>query len=152
MVGLRVVISRFLPDQGHSRLKYSLRRVGCITCLALGMGAFSGAWAGGGINDEPQHSEDEGPSYFGFVKDARGVGIQGAKVTVKVKNGIAYVMHTDARGIYRIRGLGKEINPADVMISCARDGYRQVRIFRRPIQRGKPVKAVETECRMDAGK
>ena len=135
----------------HDRLKLPLLRVCCIACLAVGIGAWSGARAGGGINDEPQHSEDDGPSYFGFVRDARGGAIQAAKVTVKVKNGISYVLHTDARGVYRYRGLGKQTSPDDVIVSCAKEGYKQTRTIRRPLPRGKPVKAVETECRMERG-
>ena len=115
--------------------------------------ASSGAWAGGGINDpRDEHNEDDGPSYFGFVRDARGAPIPVAKVTVKIKNGIAYVTHTDSLGVYKLRGLGKQINPDDVAVSCTKDGYRQTRVFRRPLPRGKPVKAVETECRLEREK
>jgi hypothetical protein len=132
-------------------MNFALRGVCIIACIAFGAGAPTFALAGGGINDEPQHSEDDGPSYFGFVKDTRGAAIQSAKVTVKVKNGISYVLHTDARGIYRYRGLGKQVSPDDVLISCAKEGYKQTRVFRHPLPRGKPVKAVETECRMERG-
>ena len=116
-------------------------------------GALSVAWAGGGINDEPdERNADDGPTYFGFVKDARGAPIPTAKVTVKIKNGIAYVMHTGVLGIYKIRGLGKQVSPDDVLVSCAKEGYRQTRVFRRPVPKGKPVKAVETECRLEREK
>ena len=116
-------------------------------------GLWSHAWAGGGINDEPhEHNEDDGPTYFGFVKDARNVPIATAKVTVKIKNGIAYVTHTDKLGIYKLRGLGIQIKPDDVLVSCAKEGYKQTRIFRRPLPRGKPVKSVETECRLEREK
>jgi hypothetical protein len=135
-------------------LKVPLRSVCFLACLTLAaVGAWSGAWAGGGINDEPhEHNEDDGPTYFGFVKDPRGTPVSTAKVTVKIKNGIAYVMHTDKLGLYKLRGLGKLVNPDDVMISCAKDGYRQTRIFRRPLPKGKPVKSVETECRLELDK
>lgn len=128
-------------------MKSALRCVYFIACLVLG----AGAWAGGGINDEPQRNEDDGPSYFGFVKDARGGAIEAAKVTIRVKNGISYVLHTNARGVYRLRGLGKQINPDDVVVTCAKEGFKQTRVFRRPLPRGKPVKAVETECRLERG-
>jgi hypothetical protein len=47
-----------------------------------------------------------------------------------------------------VRGLGKQVNPKDVDISCAKEGYQQVRVLRRPIPRGKAIKSIETECRM----
>ena len=135
-------------------MKIPFRSVCFTACLTLAMtGLWSDAWAGGGINDEPdERNADDGPTYFGFVKDARGMPISAAKVTVKVKNGIAYVMHTGALGIYKIRGFGKQISPDDVTVSCAKDGYKQTRVFRRPLARGKPVKAVETECRLEREK
>jgi hypothetical protein len=108
------------------------------------------AWAGGGINEpRDEHNADDGPSYFGFVKDARGLPLPATKVTLKIKNGISYVLQTDALGVYKLRGIGKQINPDDVTVSCAKDGYRQTRVFRRPLPRGKPAKAVETECRLE---
>jgi hypothetical protein len=47
-----------------------------------------------------------------------------------------------------VRGLGKQVNPNEVVISCAKDGYTQARVVRRPNPRGKAVKSVETECRL----
>ena len=38
--------------------------------------------------------------------------------------------------------------PDEVKISCAKPGYRQYRVFRHPSPRGGPVRAVETECRL----
>ena len=71
-----------------------------------------------------------------------------AKVTLKIASGLTYVTRTDRSGIYRVRGLGKQVKPDEVVISCAKDGYQQARVVRRPSPRGKTVKSVETECRM----
>ena len=44
-------------------------------------------WAGGaGFGDDDDNSEEEGPSYFGFVKDTNGATVPDAKVTVGVKD------------------------------------------------------------------
>jgi hypothetical protein len=134
-------------------LALPLRSICCAVCLMFGMtGGSLVARAGGGINDEPHDHNDDGPTYFGFIKDSRGVPIPAAKVTVKIKNGISYVLQADRLGVYKLRGLGKQVNPDDVTVSCAKDGYRQTRIFRRPLTRGKPVKSVETECRLESEK
>ncbi len=116
-----------------------------ISLLSLGVAAV--AHAGAGVNDPHEH-DDDGPAYFGFVRDARGAPVADAKVTLKLPSGLSYVVRSDRAGLYRARGLGKEIKPADVTISCAKDGYEMLRVVRRPPARGKAVKAVETECRL----
>ena len=108
-----------------------------------------GAWAGGGSFGEPDdHSPDEGPSYFGFVKDERGVPVRDAKVTVSYKKSLSLVTRSNVVGAYRVRGFKKEISPDDVTVSCEKEGYKLVRVMRRPPLKGKPVRSVETECRL----
>ncbi|NBR27499.1 MAG: carboxypeptidase regulatory-like domain-containing protein [Betaproteobacteria bacterium] len=104
--------------------------------------------AGGGINEPHEHTEEDGPTYFGFVRDMRNTPINDAKVTLKIASGLTYVTRTDRAGLYRVRGLGKQVKPEDVQITCTKDGYQQTRVVRRPAPRGKAVKSVETECRM----
>ena len=110
--------------------------------------AVAPAHAGGGINEPHEHTEEDGPTYFGFVRDMRNTPLNDAKVTLKIASGLTYVTRTDRSGIYRVRGLGKQVKPEDVVISCTKDGYQQTRVVRRPAPRGKAVKSVETECRM----
>lgn len=43
---------------------------------------------------------------------------------------------------------GMLAKPEEVVIACAKEGYRQIRVFRYPAPKGKPVKSVETECRL----
>ncbi len=126
-----------------------IRTVCFAAWLIFGMTwVASGVRAGAGVNDDHDHDEDAGPSYFGFVRDMRNAPVADAKVSVKIANGVSYVVRSSKVGLYRVRGLGKEISPNDVSISCAKDGYRQIRVVRRPLTRGKPVKAIETECRL----
>ncbi len=118
-------------------------------CTAIMLsGAALHAHAGGGINEPHEHTEEDGPTYFGFVRDMRNTPVNDAKITLKIASGLTYVTRTDRSGIYRVRGLGKNVNPANVAISCSKEGYQQVRVLRRPIPRGKAVKSIETECRM----
>src|SRR5262252_486535 len=115
-----------------------------LAILALGA---SSAWAGG----EMLGDDDDGPSYFGFVKDARGAPVADAKVTANVKNGVSFITRTTAAGLYKFAGFSKQIKPDDVTISCAKDGYKQSRVLRRPAPKSEPVKAIETECRLERG-
>jgi hypothetical protein len=73
-------------------------------------------------------------------------------VSASYKTSLTLVTRTNATGGYKVRGFNKEINPSDVTISCAKEGYKQVRVFRRPLVKGKPVKSVETECRLQREK
>jgi hypothetical protein len=122
-----------------------------FVCLALAMAvALPDAWAGGDLGGPDDHHEDEGPSFFGFVKDARGAPIPDAKVTANVKNGVSFITHTTAIGMYKIGGFSKQVNPDEITISCAKDGYRQARVFRRTLPKAKSEdRAIETECRME---
>ena len=128
-----------------------LNRSACfIACLAL-IGAFGApaALAGGDSFEPDDHGPDEGPAYFGFVKDARGAPVRDAKVSASYKNSLTLVTRTNATGAYKVRGFKKEVSPNDVTISCSKEGYKQVRVFRRPLVKGKPVKSVETDCRLE---
>jgi hypothetical protein len=58
------------------------------------------------------------------------------------------VTRSNAAGAYSLPGFNKRINADEVKISCAKPGYRQVRIVRRPATGGRPLRAVETECRL----
>ena len=98
--------------------------------------------------DEVGPGPDEGPGYFGFVKDAAGVPVTDARVSATYRDSLTLVTRTNATGAYRLPGFKKGINPEEVKISCAKEGYRQVRVFRHPAPRGQVARAVETECRL----
>jgi hypothetical protein len=119
--------------------------------LAFALAASPAAIAGGEMLGDLEDHHDEGPSYFGFVKDARGAPVADAKVTANVKNGIAFITRTTAAGLYKFAGFSKQISPGDVTISCAKDGYKQSRVIRRPTPKAEPAKAIETECRLERG-
>lgn len=98
--------------------------------------------------DEVGPDPNEGPSYFGLVRDAAGKPIDDARVTATSRDGLAMVTRSDAAGAYKLPGFNKRINADEVKISCTKPGYRQIRVFRHPPLRGGPVRAVETECRL----
>ena len=115
--------------------------------LPITMTASNRAWAGGeaGLDD---HSEDEGPYFFGFVKDAARKAIGDAKVTAEVKGRPSIVARTNAAGFYRIPGFGKDISPTNVTVSCAKAGYTQTKAFVKSAAAKKPATAIEIECTM----
>ena len=62
-----------------------------------------------------------------------------------------FVVQTSATGLYRLPTFTYQLNPADVVIACAKEGYKQTRVIRRPIAKANPPKPIETECRMERG-
>jgi hypothetical protein len=122
-----------------------------LLLLVLGLLAAAtcaGAWAGGaGFGDPDEHSPDEGPRYFGFVRDERGTPVPDARVTASHKT-LSLATRSNAAGGYRLRGFRNDVDVREVTISCAKEGYVPLRVYRRPIPKGQPVKAVETECRL----
>src|SRR6201984_2983464 len=116
--------------------------VACIVSTAV--------WAGGSaFGDDDDTGEDEGPSYFGFVRDNAGNFLPDSKVTVAVKDRGGVVTRTDALGAYKVPGFGKDVDPQDVEIACDKQGYKQLRTLRRMRPPSADAKIpVETECQM----
>ena len=122
-----------------------------MTAFAVGLYAMP-AFANGGdffqefADQMAEGSADIGPSYFGFVRDARGRTIQGASVTATITaSGSAMTVRTDILGHYRVPGFHKEIDPSTVAISCSAPGFVQVAAARRAHRREGSV-PIETDC------
>jgi hypothetical protein len=117
-----------------------------VIAAGVALAAASGgpALAGGDNHDAMADKEGNGPSYFGFVRDNRGSAVSGAQVVLKPKAGEPVVLKTNAIGLYRSH-ISKDVRPADVEVSCEKDGYKQARVVRRTA----PGAAnVETNCTM----
>jgi hypothetical protein len=54
------------------------------------------------------------------------------------------VTRTDIMGVYKIPGFGKDVDPKDITISCAKEGYKETSVERRP--GSDPKDPVEIEC------
>lgn len=115
----------------------------------LALTAFGWAGGEGGPDD---HAHDDGPNYFGFVKDAAGKTIRDAKVTADIKGKPSVVARTNAAGAYRIPGFGKAISPTNVTISCVKEGYQQTKTILKTRPGKTPPTAIEIECQMQAVK
>src|SRR5262249_27941524 len=113
---LRLAASGILP---------AMSRLPRLAAAVLAI-ASTGAIAGGELGGADEHP-DEGLVFFGFVKDARGAPIPGAKVTATMKSGNTFIVQTSATGLYRLPTFTYQINPADVVIACTKEGYKQTR-------------------------
>jgi hypothetical protein len=127
-------------------MRTALRRAAMLACaLALA----SRAWAGAnGFGSDEADAKNNGPPFFGFVKDKGGGGIENAKITVTLKTlNASMVLHTDSQGHFFVPGFDKSIDPADVDIACTKDGYREIAHARKPaLDAAAPV---EVDCILD---
>ena len=65
-----------------------LGRRGSLASLVVGATCILSTtlWAGGaGFGDDDDNSEEEGPSYFGFVKDTNGSTMPDAKIPIETE-------------------------------------------------------------------
>jgi len=112
--------------------------------LALAICALSSAaLAGGDDYDAANDKDKEGPVYFGFVRDANGAAVPGAKVTLTSTNGQTATLNSNAVGLYRTH-INADTKADTVTVSCAKDGYKQTRVQRRPSVAVAAM--VETNC------
>ena len=116
--------------------------------LACSMTICSPAWAGGSDDEAPDAPQDNGPSYFGFVKDQAGKPVQDAKVTAEIKGRGSVITRTNGAGIYKLPGFGKEITANNVAISCSKEGYKHTRSITRSAPSKTPLSAIEVLCTM----
>jgi hypothetical protein len=101
------------------------------------------AQAGGDDYDAMNDTEGKGPAYFGFVRDHRGAPVSDAQVILKPKQGEPVVLKSNVLGLYRSH-VTKDVQPADVEVSCGKTGYRQTGVMRRPGQEND--RHIETNC------
>ena len=92
----------------------------------------------------PRTSENLGPAYFGFVRDARGTPVSDAQVVLRPKAGDPIVIKTNVLGLYRSH-IRKEVVPDDVSVSCEKNGYKQTQVYRRTPPGAKDM-FIETDC------
>lgn len=102
------------------------------------------ARAGGDDYDAAKDTENAGPAYFGFVRDAGGRPLPGALIVLQPKTGDAVTIKSNVLGLYRSH-VRKGVEPDDVAVSCTKDGYKQARVLRRTPPGAKDM-FIETDC------
>jgi hypothetical protein len=120
-------------------------RISLVATAVMAFAAPKLACAGGGQLDVYMETNN-GPAFFGFVREVDGPGVAGAKVSATVKDGNSIVTSTDILGLYKIPGVGKGINADDVTISCAKSGYTESNVVRRARADADSKDPIEIEC------
>jgi hypothetical protein len=132
----------------RARIRMALRTCAAVL-VAFGATFFvcDRVWAGGVTFDSPDDSEaDAGPPFSGYVKDRDGNPVDDAKITVTVKIfNSTLILRTDSDGHFLVKGFDKSVDPADVDISCSKDGYEEYAKSRRPAS-SDPTAAIQIDC------
>ena len=114
-----------------------------LTSLCL-MASSVMVLAGGLEDGYPDDTSENGPAFFGFVRDERGTHITKATVILKENSGPTVTLTSIILGVYRTH-IRPTVKIDAVIISCEKSGYKQVKLVRRP---QKSSKLVETDCIM----
>jgi hypothetical protein len=107
-------------------------------------GAPAPVLAGGDDYDAANDTENEGPAYFGFVRDHRGAPVSDARVTLRPKSGEPVSLKSNVLGLYRSH-IRKGVSPDEVEVLCEKAGYRQSQVQRRNPP-GSTDMNIETNC------
>ena len=130
------------------------RSLGIGAGIAIALAAFAAAPAlanGGDFFEELalhglQANPNMGSPYFGFVRDARGRGVNKATVTARVKGtNLVKTVETNILGHYTLDGFDKSVKSDNVEISCSKTGFAQTRVIRRVLP-DKELAPVEANC------
>jgi hypothetical protein len=121
-----------------------LKRFCCAMHWALCALMFMPVAFAGSMEDGPPDDLSEGPSYYGYVREDRGVSVMKAKVTLKPKVGATVEVQANVMGAYRSH-VNAQTKPEDVEVTCAKPGYTFVRMVRRPTSTSR---VVEIDCLM----
>ena len=126
-------------------------RLAFAAALGLALGAQH-ARAGGSDIESSADEKEHGASYFGEAKDVNGLKpLEGVRVTAQRKGTpLPVIAATDEEGRFRIQGFGKEVNSDDVVVACAKAGWKLVDLTRRKMAKDADA-PVEVECLMEKG-
>lgn len=121
-------------------------RLSLVVALAAAPVALARAGGGGAFGN--QGDDDLRATLFGFVKDKNGDPVENATVTVTMtKLNTSLTVQSDDQGHFLAKLFYRNVNPADVEVACAKDGYREIAHTRRPsLAAGAPI---EIDCVLD---
>ena len=108
--------------------------------LGLALPAHAG---GGGFGADDDDDANAGPPFLGLVQDEGGNNISDARITVTIASmNSTLVLRSDTVGHFFVRGFDKSVDPKDVKITCAKDGYADATATTTPPAGNAPIQAI----------
>lgn len=99
---------------------------------------------------EPDDDHEHGVPFFGEVKDIRTFEpVASAMIRLQQQGTQRFIVfQADSEGRFRRTGLGPEVDPEKVDVTCEKAGYRTVDVLRRRLSGAKDA-PVEVECLLE---
>lgn len=125
------------------------RRLRPALC-ALAIAVWTPVAIAGEGNFEPDDVHEHGVPFFGEVKDVRSFApVENVLVRIQLQGTLRFVLvQTDSDGRFRRPGLGPDVDPDKVEVTCQKQGFRTVDVLRRRPSRAKDA-PVEVECLLE---
>lgn len=99
---------------------------------------------------EPDDSHEHGAAFFGEVKDIKSFApVPSAMIKLQQRGTQRFVVfQSDSEGRFRRSGLGAEVDPEKIDVTCEKAGFRTVDVMRRRLSSAKDA-PVEVECLLE---
>lgn len=117
-----------------------------LLCVAMSLG--SPVHAGGSDIEATANSDKEhGPPFFGEAMVVQGMKpLEGVRIKAQLKGRpLPVITATNDEGRFSIRGFGRNVDPANVSVSCDMDGYKLIDLTRRRVSKATDAATV-VEC------
>ncbi|MDY6946743.1 MAG: carboxypeptidase-like regulatory domain-containing protein [Pseudomonadota bacterium] len=73
--------------------------------------------------------KDDGTHFVGSIRDEQGKPLRAARVALDIPgHNVTFVLWTDAEGRYRSTSIARTVDPKNVNLEAAKDGYTSVKI------------------------
>lgn len=117
----------------------------CLLAAALALPALAGE-----ADAEPDDSHEHGAPFFGEAKDIGGLEpVPEVRIKAQVKGTMRFfITQTDDEGRFRRAGMGPDVDPEAVEVTCEKTGFRTVEVLRRRASKDK-LAPVEIECLLE---
>lgn len=102
---------------------------------------------------EPDDAHEHGAAFLGEAKDiGRMDPVPDVRIKAQLRGTMRFiVMQTDEDGRFKRNGMGAEIDPDNIDITCEKPGYRTVEVMRRRTSSAKNA-PLEVECLLEKAK
>ena len=121
------------------------------TLLVIGIAAAPAR--AGEADYEPDDTNEHGAPFFGEAKNISGLEpVPDVRFKAQVRGTMRFfIAQTDEDGRFKRNGLGTDVYPEKVDVTCEKEGFRTVDVLRRRLSKDKNA-AVEVECLLEKTK
>lgn len=121
-----------------------------LLAVLVGIGVTAVPARAGEADYEPDDANEHGAPFFGEAKDIRGLEpVADVRFKAQVRGTMRFfIAQTDEDGRFKRNGLGTDVDPEKVDVTCEKDGFRTVDVLRKRLSNAKNA-AVEVECLLE---